>query len=154
MVPKLSLILIVFPVKLRGDVRGLRIRLCVRLSANIFLGILRTSEFMENIRAYNMMFSMTSFEAKIDDSTNFGGGPYTFKISGQISHWLESICPSDDSPPRSLQLFIYDTKNEVTNRMRFYNWEGSSSLNANIVNRLSKLQKKGHGLNYMERRLD
>nr|GEY82715.1 helitron helicase-like domain-containing protein [Tanacetum cinerariifolium] len=32
--------------------------------------LLRNSHFIEHVRAYNQMFSMTSFEAKIDDSIN------------------------------------------------------------------------------------
>ncbi|GJV22467.1 hypothetical protein Tco_1371487 [Tanacetum coccineum] len=43
--------------------------------------------FMENIRAYNQMFSMTSLGAHIDDSVNNGRGTYVFKISGQLYHW-------------------------------------------------------------------
>ncbi|GKC80298.1 DNA helicase [Tanacetum coccineum] len=39
------------------------------------------------------MFAMTSFGAKIDDSVNKGRGPYVFKISGQIYHWIGSLCP-------------------------------------------------------------
>ncbi|PWA54926.1 hypothetical protein CTI12_AA429910 [Artemisia annua] len=42
--------------------------------------------FMENIRAYNQMFAMTSLGAEIDNSINMGGGPYVFKISGQLYH--------------------------------------------------------------------
>ncbi|KAL3614479.1 hypothetical protein CASFOL_041565 [Castilleja foliolosa] len=42
--------------------------------------------FMENIRAYNNMFSMTSFGGRIDDAVNDGRGPYVFKISGQVEH--------------------------------------------------------------------
>ncbi|KAL3620579.1 hypothetical protein CASFOL_035491 [Castilleja foliolosa] len=51
------------------------------------------SNFMENIRAYNNMFSMTSFGARVDDAVNDGRGPYVFKVSGQVSHWIGSICP-------------------------------------------------------------
>ena len=74
---------------------------------------------MENIRAYNQMFSMTSFGAKIDDSVNDGYGPYVFKVVGQISHWMGSLCPPEDQNPRFLQMYIYDTQNEVDNRQSF-----------------------------------
>lgn len=56
---------------------------------------------MENIRAYNQMFSMTSFGARVDDSINKGTGPYVFRISGQI----------------------YDTDNEIDNRMFHFGGE-------------------------------
>ncbi|KAL3633823.1 hypothetical protein CASFOL_022585 [Castilleja foliolosa] len=89
--------------------------------------------FMENIRAYNNMFSMTSFGARIDDSVNDGRGPYVFKVSGQVSHWIGSLCPSDDEGPRFLQLYIYDTDNEVPNRMRFFDSSDHRVLSSDIV---------------------
>nr|GEV30128.1 DNA helicase [Tanacetum cinerariifolium] len=39
------------------------------------------NHFMKHIRAYNQMFVMTSFGAKVDDSINKGRGPYVFKVS-------------------------------------------------------------------------
>lgn len=42
--------------------------------------------FMDNIRAYNQMFAMTSLGATVDDPINNGRGPYVFKVSGQIYH--------------------------------------------------------------------
>lgn len=71
--------------------------------------------FMENIRAYNSMFSMTSIGAQVDDSVNRGVGPYVFKISGQIYHWIGGLCPPDNIEPRFLQLYIFDTQHEVAN---------------------------------------
>ncbi|GJY59729.1 DNA helicase [Tanacetum coccineum] len=40
------------------------------------------AHFMENIRAYNQMFSMTSLGANVDKSINNGKGPYVSRISG------------------------------------------------------------------------
>ncbi|GKF93369.1 hypothetical protein Tco_0280088, partial [Tanacetum coccineum] len=64
------------------------------------------------------MFAMTSFGAKVDDSVNKGRGPYVFKVSGQIYHWIGSLCPEEGHDPRFLQLYIYDTQDEVANRMQ------------------------------------
>ncbi|GKD96975.1 hypothetical protein Tco_1380872, partial [Tanacetum coccineum] len=58
--------------------------------------------FMENIRAYNQMFAMTSFGAKIDESIHVGRGPYVFKVSGQIYRWIGSLCPPPIEAPRFL----------------------------------------------------
>ena len=91
---------------------------------------------MENIRAYNQMFSMTSFGAQIDDSVNNGRGPYVFKVCGQVCHRLGSMCPTNDKEPKFLQLYIYDTENEVKNRLRHFGRGGSGSLNPEIVQRL------------------
>nr|GEV51858.1 helitron helicase-like domain-containing protein [Tanacetum cinerariifolium] len=48
--------------------------------------LLRDRHFMENIRAYNEMFSMTSLGAHIDEYVNNERGPYVFKIFGQLYH--------------------------------------------------------------------
>ncbi|GJR69163.1 hypothetical protein Tco_0015228 [Tanacetum coccineum] len=77
--------------------------------------LLRDRHFMENIRAYNQMFSMTSLGARVNDLVNVGRGPYVFKISGQLYHWLCSLCLAKGDPPRFLKLYIYDTDNEVDN---------------------------------------
>ncbi|GKA31176.1 DNA helicase [Tanacetum coccineum] len=66
------------------------------------------------------MFSMTSLGAQIDESINNGRGPYVFKISGQLYHWIGSLCPTEGEPPRFLQLYIYDTDNEVENHMSHF----------------------------------
>ncbi|XP_062005049.1 uncharacterized protein LOC133722214 [Rosa rugosa] len=73
--------------------------------------------FRENIRVYNSMFSFTSMGATIDRKINTGSGPYVFKISGQVHHLMGSILPSDGECPKYAQLYVYDTKNEVLNRV-------------------------------------
>ncbi|GJZ17940.1 DNA helicase [Tanacetum coccineum] len=100
--------------------------------------LLRDRHFMENIRAYNHMFSMTSLGARVDDSINIGRGPYVFKISGQLYHWLGSLCPAEGDPPRFLQLYVYDTENEVDNRMAHFGGD-NSGLRRDIVEGLIEL---------------
>nr|XP_043639291.1 uncharacterized protein LOC122610362 [Erigeron canadensis] len=78
------------------------------------------SAFLDNIRLYNSIFSMTSFGATINDSINDGSAPYVFRIEGQIHHWLGTICPPVGETPRFLQMYIYDTDNELRNRLRFF----------------------------------
>ncbi|GJZ56966.1 DNA helicase [Tanacetum coccineum] len=79
------------------------------------------------------MFAMTSFGAKIDDSINIGGGLYVFKVFCQVYHWIGSLCPSAREAPRFLQLYIYDTKNEVENRMRHFGGIDNTNLDPEIV---------------------
>ncbi|GJU57550.1 DNA helicase [Tanacetum coccineum] len=95
--------------------------------------LLRNSHFMEHIRAYNQMFLMTSFRAKINDSVNRGRGRYVFKVSGQIYHWIWSLCPEEGHHPRFLQLYIYDTQKEVANRMQYFRGHNEDTLNPKIV---------------------
>lgn len=79
---------------------------------------------MENIRAYNQMFVMTSLGAEVDNSINTGRGPYVFKILGKIYHWIGNMCPEQNKEPKFLQLYIYDTANEVKNRLQHFNNTG------------------------------
>ena len=46
--------------------------------------LLANANFMQNIRAYNQMFVVTSFGANIDTTVNQRRGPYVFKVSSQI----------------------------------------------------------------------
>ena len=55
--------------------------------------------------------------ANIDQSINNGGGPPVFKICGQIHHRIGSLLPPEDTPPKFIQLYVYDTSNEVRNRI-------------------------------------
>ncbi|GJS83511.1 DNA helicase [Tanacetum coccineum] len=84
------------------------------------------------------MFSMTSLGANVDESINNGRGPYVFKISGQLYHWIGSLCPADGEPPRFLQLYIYDTDNEVDNRLTHFGGD-NSVLRRDIVEGLIDL---------------
>lgn len=77
----------------------------------------QSMNFIENIRAYNMMFSFTSMGGKVDSKVNQGNGPYCFRISGQNFHRLGSLVPTDGETPKFSQLYIYDTSNEIENRM-------------------------------------
>lgn len=55
---------------------------------------------------------------KIDHSINSrGGGPYSFVLSGQNHHLIGSLLPPPGNPPVYAQLYIYDTDNEVSNRI-------------------------------------
>ncbi|PWA64292.1 hypothetical protein CTI12_AA345630 [Artemisia annua] len=82
--------------------------------------LLGDPNFIHNVRAYNQMFGMTSFGATIDSTINRGRGPYVFKVSGQIYHYIGSLCPTGDDDPCFLQLYVYDTQNEVQNRMNHF----------------------------------
>nr|GEZ27889.1 helitron helicase-like domain-containing protein [Tanacetum cinerariifolium] len=67
--------------------------------------LFENKHFMENIRAYTHMFAMTSFGAKVDESINAG----------------------------FLQLYIYETDNEVQNRMDCFGGIDNSQLEPGIV---------------------
>ncbi|PWA89105.1 helitron helicase-like domain-containing protein [Artemisia annua] len=101
--------------------------------------LIKDKHFLDNIRAYNQMFSMTLFGAEIDDSVNDGRGPYVFKISGEIHHWIGTICPTNINEPKFMQLYVYDTQNEVANRMKPFGGKDGSQLKAEIVQSLIQI---------------
>jgi hypothetical protein len=63
------------------------------------------------------MFAFTSIGGKIDTSNNDGGGPPTFVMNGENYHQIGSLLPLPGNQPKFAQLYIYDTENEVSNRM-------------------------------------
>ncbi|KAJ1687074.1 hypothetical protein LUZ63_018464 [Rhynchospora breviuscula] len=103
-------------------------------------GGLDSSHFIDNIRMYNSMFAFTSMGVQLDESVNTGRGPYAFKVSGQLCHLLGSLLPDDDSPPRFAQLYMYDTDNEVSNRIApFPSTDRSSTPRPHIVQALKEM---------------
>jgi hypothetical protein len=66
------------------------------------------------------MFSFTSLGGQIDCSKEDSPGPPHFVISGQNYHRMGSLVPKVGQPPRFAQLYIYDTQNEVPNRLSHF----------------------------------
>ena len=66
------------------------------------------------------MFALNSLRAKIDTSVLSvlnGKGPSIYKIHGQSCHLIGSLLPMPGKPPKFAQLYIYDTENEIQNRI-------------------------------------
>ena len=100
-----------------------------------------SNKFMRNIRQYNCLFAFTSMGANIDRTINDGRGPPIFKIHGQVHHRIGSLLPYDGSPPKFIQLYIYDTSNEVQNRIRALHPsdQGDDPIDPSIVEKLIKM---------------
>ncbi|CAN6839969.1 unnamed protein product [Brassica oleracea] len=56
-------------------------------------------------------------------------GPYTIRIQGQTHHRIGSLIPRQGRPPEYLQLYIFDTGNEVKNRLKAM---GQTSTEGNL----------------------
>lgn len=78
----------------------------------------RSINFMNNIRAYNMMFSFTSMGGKVDKSLQNGRGPFVFRLQGQNCHRMGSLLPANGEQPKFSQLYIYDSENELAHRLK------------------------------------
>ena len=73
-------------------------------------------EFRRNIRTYNNNFGFTSFAAKYDpELIRNTKGVYTFKIQGQVYHFLNDLHQSSEKPT-GIQLYFYDTDMELNAR--------------------------------------
>ena len=84
----------------------------------LFDGKARDSKnYQCNIRTYNMMFAFTSAGIKLDKSINESRGPPTIRIQGQPCHRIGSLLPMLGKQPKFSQLYIFDTQNEVENRI-------------------------------------
>ncbi|KAL2963053.1 hypothetical protein AAZX31_17G179600 [Glycine max] len=89
------------------------------------------------IRTYNMMFAFTSAGIKFDKTISHSRGPPTIRIQGQPCHRIGSLLPMPRKKPKFSQLYIYETENEVQNRintMSHYN-----EIEAHIVSNLQKM---------------
>ncbi|XP_074352042.1 uncharacterized protein LOC141691202 [Apium graveolens] len=124
--------------------------------ASLLSGGEKSSHFKKNMRPYNSLFQFTSIGGKIDRKINNGGGPYCFKLNGQNYHLIGSLKPKDGQPPKFCQLYVYDTENEVVNRMN--DVPGSDSLDPEIVqgllDMLDEHNQLAQGFRYARDRLN
>ncbi|XP_074324033.1 uncharacterized protein LOC141660955 [Apium graveolens] len=100
--------------------------------ATLLTGGVHFKHFKQNIRFYNCM---SSTGGKIDHSINRGGAPYCFKVQGVNYHNIGSLVPTDDNTPKFYQLYIYDTEDEINNRINAVNG-GRDVVNEEIVRSL------------------
>ncbi|GKC11606.1 ATP-dependent DNA helicase RRM3-like protein, partial [Tanacetum coccineum] len=100
----------------------------------------KSGNFLENIRRYNSMFAFTSMGGKQDTSVNVGRGPYCYLLRGENYHLAGPLLPETGKPAKFAQLYIFDTENEIQNRIstvRYNNGEGSSSRNNELDYKLT-----------------
>ena len=55
--------------------------------------------------------------AKLDSKVMHKAGQFTLRIHGQNAHKIGSLVPQAGKPPKFSQLYIFDTANEVKNRI-------------------------------------
>lgn len=89
--------------------------------------------FIQSIRAYNSMVSMTSLVVVVEKEINKVSGPYVFMVSSQISHWIGSLCPEDGIGPCFLKLYIVNTEHELLNMLRAFDDPSKPSLDERVI---------------------
>jgi hypothetical protein len=65
--------------------------------------------FHRHIHNYNNALAMTSVGRKLDDTFNRGGGPYSFRLHGELIHRVGSLLPPDGQAPVYAQLYFHDS---------------------------------------------
>ncbi|XP_071907122.1 uncharacterized protein [Coffea arabica] len=95
------------------------------------------AEFRRCVRSYNNMFAFTSIGIHSDKSlaANYNG-VYTFRIQGQMYHYINPLIPEDGEKPRNLQLYFVDTDHETTQRLSI-----SSRFQETLVTKLEEILK-------------
>jgi hypothetical protein len=88
--------------------------------------------FRENIRYFNSHFSFTTLGVTLDRqvSTAARTGVYTFRACGGLYHAADNLVPSDNGP-RHLQLYIYDTDENLIHRAN-----RSPDLNIDLIRKI------------------
>ncbi|XP_072073598.1 uncharacterized protein [Arachis hypogaea] len=99
----------------------------------------KSKHFRDNIRTYNSMFQFTSMGAKVDRNINSKRGPPTFILCGENYHLMGSLIPKVGSPAKFAQLYVFDTQNEVQNRIAVIRGEENNKIHEDIVRDLKKM---------------
>ncbi|KAF8109299.1 LOW QUALITY PROTEIN: hypothetical protein N665_0098s0027 [Sinapis alba] len=92
----------------------------VRQPPSPLLELLDSPNFKPHIRVANSLLAFTSMGAQVDQSVTGTLGPFSYWVHGQIIHRIGSMLPDDGNAPEYLQLYIFDTDNELDNRKRAF----------------------------------
>ena len=76
-----------------------------------------SAHFRTIVRTYNNNLGFTSFAAKYDSElTKNTKGVYTFRVQGQVYHFLDGLVHLGDRPS-GIQLYFFDTDEELAKRL-------------------------------------
>jgi hypothetical protein len=97
----------------------------------------REKSFQEHIRTYNQALAFTSVGRKVNDSLNeLGGGPYSFRLHGELIHKAGSLLHPTGTPPAWAQLYIYDSAQALNHRMAY---EANHRTNREVMQTLQDM---------------
>ena len=97
-----------------------------------------SGSFLKCIQTYNCTFSMTSLGIDQDLTYRNGGGPYVFKIRGQLYHRIGSLLPENEGDtPKFAQLWVIDAQEALQH------WQAlNPHLNHNILLKINDIVKR------------
>ena len=93
--------------------------------------------FRNSICNYNQALAFTSVGRTVDNSLNHtGGGPYSFRLHGELIHKAGSLLPPQGGAPMWAQLYIYDSAQALDYRMAH---SANGGLNRTIMQTLQDM---------------
>ena len=100
-------------------------------------------KFRSLICKYNNALAFTSVGRQIDYSINDGGGPYVFKMHGELTHRIGSLLPAEGANPEVAysQLYLYDPQTALDMRMGS-RW--NSGLSRDVLGTLQDMLYRHH----------
>src|SRR6267142_1986378 len=100
------------------------------------------SGFRNHIHNYNQALAFTSVGRKVDNTLNrTGGGPYSFRLFGELIHQAGSLIPPPGKPPAWAQLYIYDSAQALNYCIGH---SANSTLDRNIMQTLQDMLYRHH----------
>ena len=94
-------------------------------------------EFRRCVRSYNNMFAFMSIGVNCDKSLNESyNGIYTFRIQGQMYHFINQLIPNDGEKARNVQLYFFNTDHETVNRLSI-----SNRFQQSLITKLEEILK-------------
>jgi hypothetical protein len=94
--------------------------------------------FHKHICNYNNALAVTSVGRKLDNSLNAGGGgPYSFRLHGELIHRADSLLPQDGQQHVYAQLYIHDNADNAHHCCEANAW--NSNLNSGTLHVLQDM---------------
>ncbi|KAL6550513.1 hypothetical protein OROMI_021001 [Orobanche minor] len=100
---------------------------------------IKSRNYIDNIRAYNMMYAFTSMGGIQDKTVNNGHGPYTYRLGGNNYHLLGSLLPKEGDSPKFSQLYMYCGEDETQDRIDVVRSKSPATIDPSIVDGLKSM---------------
>ncbi|KAK1379203.1 hypothetical protein POM88_025947 [Heracleum sosnowskyi] len=104
----------------------------------------KSTSFRKSLRLYNNAFAFTSVGGNVDREINNGGGPYVYRIFGEVYHQIGSLHLEGSKKAVFSQIYMYDNQQQLEERLNFPN--GDNRLDVEITESLSAMLNRDNAL--------